>query len=121
MCCCVLQVTILPADSDASLPTAGGVTARLVDDKANGLANDLITSAAGAPLTGAALFIDANSQSLGPESQTKFLGWLFGGPWGWGPGWGWGGPGWRGDGYGWGHDGYGWGRDGYGWGHGWGK
>lgn len=107
----IFQARILPADSDASLPTAGGVTARLVDAKANGLANNLLTSASSAPLTNVGLFIDVNSEALGQQAQTKFLGWLLWGPhWGWGPGW-WGGPGWGG-GHGWG--GYGW--DGYGWG-----
>ena len=60
----------------------GGVTARAVDDRANGLADNLLAAPPAAPLTDAALFIDVNSQSLGKEAATKFFGWLFGGPWG---------------------------------------
>jgi len=75
-----VQVAILNADSADAVPYEGGATARLIDDKQNGLASSLLTSAAGAPLTDAALFIDANSQTLGPDAQTKFLFW---GPW-WG-------------------------------------
>ena len=74
-----VQVAILNADSADAVPYEGGATARLIDDKQNGLASSLLTSAAGAPLTDAALFIDANSQTLGPDAQTKFLFW---GPWG---------------------------------------
>ncbi|KAK9824851.1 hypothetical protein WJX81_007342 [Elliptochloris bilobata] len=104
------QATIMSADSAEALPTAGGVTARAIDDRANGLATNLLAAAPSSPLADAALFIDVNSQMLGKEAQTKFLGWLLGGPWGWG-GWGGGwGHGWGGDGYGWGHGGWGWGK-----------
>jgi len=78
-------VAILPADSPEDVQYAGGVTARLVDDKANGLANGLLTGAASAPLANAALFIDANSGTIGPQAQSKFFG-LFWGPWWGGPG-----------------------------------
>lgn len=66
------------------MPTDGGVTARLVSDKANGLASNLVTAAPSAPLTDAALFIDMNSQALGPRAQTEWCGILF--CWGWGGG-----------------------------------
>lgn len=79
---CHLQATIVSSASAEELPTMGGVTARAVDDRANGLASNLLTAPPAAPLTDAALFIDVNSQSLGKEAQTKFFGWLFGGPWG---------------------------------------
>ena len=62
--------------SAEQLPTAGGVTARAVDDRANGLADNLLSAPPSAPLTDAALFIDVNSQALGKEAQTKFFGWL---------------------------------------------
>ena len=90
------------------------MTARTVDDRANGLASNLLTAPPAAPLTDAALFIDVNGQSLGKEAQTKFLGWLFGGPFGWGgPGFGWGHGGYGG----YGGPGYGDGYGGYGYGH----
>ncbi len=78
-------MAILPADAPEAVQYAGGVTARLVDDKANGLASGLLTGAASAPLTNAALFIDANSGTIGPQAQSKFFG-LFWGPWWGGPG-----------------------------------
>ena len=76
------QASIVSSASAEELPTSGGVTARTVDDRANGLASNVLTAPPSAPLTDAALFIDVNAQTLGKEAQTKFLGWLFGGPWG---------------------------------------
>lgn len=59
-----MQSQILPTDSATELPVTGGVTARLVDDSKNGVAEGLMTTAPAAPLVDVGLFIDANSHAL---------------------------------------------------------
>ena len=85
-----LQAAIVSADSSAELPTSGGFTARTADDRANGLANNVLTLPPAAPLADVGLFIDTSAALLTREAQTKCLfgpwGGPFGGPWG-RPGW----------------------------------
>ena len=59
-----MQSQTLPTDSATERPVAGGVSARLVDDSKNGVAEGLMTAAPTAPLVDVGLFIDANSHAL---------------------------------------------------------
>lgn len=116
---------MVPADANTQLPTAYGVTARYIDDAANGVSNGALTAPPAGALTDVALFIDEFSQNLGTAATTKQISISFGGGWGgWGGGgWGWnrgwGGGGWGGGGWNRGWGGGGWDRGG--WGGGWGK
>ena len=73
----VPQATILPGTSEgARVPTAGGATQRLQDDVQNGLAAGVLSAPpADAQLTSVALFIDQNSQQLGPVAALKY--WIY--------------------------------------------
>lgn len=61
---CDAQSIILPVDGTAKLPTAGGTAGRLVEEERAGAGPNVLTEApgAGAPLLGAALYIDLSSQ-----------------------------------------------------------
>lgn len=70
--CRCAQSKLLPADRSAQLPTAYGVTARFVDDIANGaMAGGALSAPPAGPLTDVALFIDSSSQDLGASASTK--------------------------------------------------
>ena len=103
------QSKILPADRSTQLPTSYGVTARYIDDAANGVSAGALTAPPAGQLSDVALFIDEFSQNLGSSATTKGVTIIVGGHGGgWGGGWGsggWGG-GWGGWHSGWG----GWGK-----------
>ena len=80
------QSKILPADRTTQLQTSYGVTARYIDDAANGVSAGALTVPPAGQLSDVALFIDEFSQNLGSSATTKQIVIGFGG--GWGGGWG---------------------------------
>ena len=82
MCTSGMQSKILPADHTTQLPTSYGVTARYIDDAANGVSAGALTAPPAGQLTDVALFIDEFSQNLGSSATTKQIVIGFGGGWG---------------------------------------
>lgn len=75
------------ADTSTQLPTADGVTARYVDDAANGVNTVALTAPPAGQLRRVALFFDVASQDLGDAARTKYVTIIIGGG-GWHHSWG---------------------------------